>query len=760
MCFPNPNEGVKQGRSRERDRLVKAFALLATALVFSLFGFTSRAHGAVTMLPPTSITASSALLQASIYSGDAATTTYFEWGLTTNYGNTTPNIPLPPAPYPTSIAQPIGTLLANTTYHARAVATNENGTRFSTNISFITASGTSTTLTNGSDAELRAAIANCGTVLLDFDGTVNITNAITISCSVTLDASGHAVTLSGGNSNRLFNVQAGASLTLINLTLANAQLRGTNGNPAFGFFPGQGGQPGQSVEGGAILISSATLVVENCTFTNCSATGGDGGDAPQRPQLPGPGGTAMGGAISARSSSLVFSNCTFAKNTASAGWSGFAQYSFSPTRNPASGIGGAIVAIGSMVNVFTCQFRTNQATTSGGALDGSGAGSMSVADSGFSGNAAGFWGGAIDLNGGNLSIQGSAFEGNSAFGVFYYFPSRGGALCVLTGNVQVFHCNFANNRCAGTDEQPTAAGATAAQNGFGGAVTLLAGTTAISHCGFRNNSVFGGNGRSPGWAYGGALYNDGGTMITNCTFASNQARGGSVPFPYVGVGSSRGGALVSGANSLTLASCTIATNKATDAKTNSSSGGGINQSGNGTITIINSVLAGNAANTNANGNASGAITDGGHNLSSDATPAWTSGTSLNNTDPLLLPLADNGGPTLTMALRVGSPALNNGDPVNFPPIDQRGFPRPGGGGPDIGAWEGAGGHVTLTMLRENPSTNLLTWPTDNGSFYRVEAALELNQWVVLASNLVGNGSPSQFRHTNAVVRFFRVATEP
>jgi hypothetical protein len=47
-----------------------------------------------------------------------------------------------------------------------------------------------------------------------------------------------------------------------------------------------------------------------------------------------------------------------------------------------------------------------------------------------------------------------------------------------------------------------------------------------------------------------------------------------------------------------------------------------------------------------------------------------------NTDPLLGPLQDNGGPTLTRALLPGSPAINAGDP-NFtpPPLhDQRGTP--------------------------------------------------------------------------------------
>ena len=53
-------------------------------------------------------------------------------------------------------------------------------------------------------------------------------------------------------------------------------------------------------------------------------------------------------------------------------------------------------------------------------------------------------------------------------------------------------------------------------------------------------------------------------------------------------------------------------------------------------------------------------------------------------DPLLGPLTDNGGPTLTHALQTGSPAINRGDPA-APPQDQRGYGRLGV--PDVGAFE-------------------------------------------------------------------------
>lgn len=58
-------------------------------------------------------------------------------------------------------------------------------------------------------------------------------------------------------------------------------------------------------------------------------------------------------------------------------------------------------------------------------------------------------------------------------------------------------------------------------------------------------------------------------------------------------------------------------------------------------------------------------------------------------DPLLAPLADNGGPTLTHALLAGSPAIDTGIVLSAVDWDQRGdgYPRTVGNGPDIGAYE-------------------------------------------------------------------------
>ena len=80
----------------------------------------------------------------------------------------------------------------------------------------------------------------------------------------------------------------------------------------------------------------------------------------------------------------------------------------------------------------------------------------------------------------------------------------------------------------------------------------------------------------------------------------------------------------------------------------------------GTLTVQSCILAANAASDT---NVFGAIVDAGYNLNSDATGVLTSGTSLNNTNPDLGTLGNYGGPTPTIPLLAGSPAIDAADPA-------------------------------------------------------------------------------------------------
>jgi hypothetical protein len=89
-------------------------------------------------------------------------------------------------------------------------------------------------------------------------------------------------------------------------------------------------------------------------------------------------------------------------------------------------------------------------------------------------------------------------------------------------------------------------------------------------------------------------------------------------------------------------------------------------------------------------NDGGTVTSFGNNLSSDDGGGYLNGPGdLINTDPLLGPLQNNGGPTFTHALLPGSPAIDAGDPNFTPPPsnDQRGCPRVINGRVDIGSFE-------------------------------------------------------------------------
>ena len=207
-------------------------------------------------------------------------------------------------------------------------------------------------------------------------------------------------------------------------------------------------------------------------------------------------------------------------------------------------------------------------------------------------------------------------------------------------------------------------------NAVGGALTISSSTISGNSAGIAGDYFWGG-GRGRGIANGGTL------TINKCTISGNTAWGG-----YGAVG---GGIESSG--TLTINNSTISENSAHG--THFSSGGGID----GAATLQNSI----AAYSPWGGNCSGSMTSLGYNLSSDNTCNFTNTGDLNNTDPMLGTLQYNGGPTQTMALPSGSPAVDAGNPSGCTDSlghllnsDQRGKPRPDPedtGGCDIGAYE-------------------------------------------------------------------------
>jgi hypothetical protein len=211
--------------------------------------------------------------------------------------------------------------------------------------------------------------------------------------------------------------------------------------------------------------------------------------------------------------------------------------------------------------------------------------------------------------------------------------------------------------------------------------------TALGNDGFA--VIFGGV-VATGNGLGGGIYNLGDLRMTNTTLFANQAVGGSqAPGSLsIAAGLARGGGLFQAGGSVALVHVTLSSNSASGGiglpNTNTALAlAGDIFSTNGTVTLWNSIVA----NSPSGSNCFGTLIDGGHNISWDGSCNFSALGSLNNTDPKLSDLGDFGGPTPTLALLEGSPALDAADAAFCPATDQRGFPRPYGPVCDIGAFE-------------------------------------------------------------------------
>src|SRR5262249_35574821 len=175
---------------------------------------------------------------------------------------------------------------------------------------------------------------------------------------------------------------------------------------------------------------------------------------------------------------------------------------------------------------------------------------------------------------------------------------------------------------------------------------------------------------------GGGFENAGVASLTNVTVSGNATSG-------------RGGGIFQAASGgkLTLRNVTIADNSAAIAA------GGVQDMSSAVHTeLINTIVAANVAP--ASGDCNGTLTSDGFNLVQDVAGCTIAGDPTGNilgAAAHLMPLADNGGPTRTMALRNSSPAIDAGSNAACPATDQRGLARPRDGGAglvcDMGAVE-------------------------------------------------------------------------
>ena len=563
-------------------------------------------------------------------------------------------------------------------------------------------------LTSCDEPGLRAAVNAGGAFTFACDGKISLTQTLEVSRDVTLDGSGHQVIISGGNAVRIFSVTNGAKLTLINLTIADGRQRGTNGV--------SGSWDGESVSGAAINNAGGTISLFSCVLTNNSAIGGDGvGDLGT---TVGRGGAARGGAVFNSGGTFQASNCLFRANSVFGGTGGLPQ-----GLHPSSGgdggeaLGGAIFTQTASMKLFATSFLFNSATGglaggnpsrsigygtcgsgNGGALCAS-TGSIIVADCNFNDNAAigaslswhgtatgSGLGGAVRIASGSLVVSSTTFSNNLAWGGYRYRSGtpgegHGGAIC-NDGSVLIDKCTFLRNQ------------ATAGASGYGkGGAFFGNGMDVISSSTFVSNSAVGGDGWSSSVIFpmapglpgsGGAIYASAALRVTNSTFFGNTSRGGLGSFDVGGTGA--GGGIWCGAGGFVV-NTTMAGNSAMGGPSNagpSQSGpsfGGAVYSTSGLLSLGNTILS----ESTSGGNCSGQLIDLGGNLSSDVSCNFP--TSANNSETMLGSLGDYGGPTMTMALLEGSPAIDGGVDGIASTVDQRGRARPVGAHVDSGAFE-------------------------------------------------------------------------
>jgi hypothetical protein len=525
-------------------------------------------------------------------------------------------------------------------------------------------------------------------------GTINLTGALpNLTHSISIAGPGVAsltVRRDTGGYYRIFTVDSGKTVSLAGLTIAN----------------------GFSYSGGGGILNSGTL-----TLTNATVSGNSG---------------AVGGGVANTSDgTLTLTNVTISNN-----------------------MGDSPAVYGAGITTYGTATLTNATVNgnTGPGIESKGGGTVTVNNSTFSGNG----GAGIAINGTvtNCTISGNGGAGIGINGTVTNCMISGNAGPGIGINGTVTDCTISGNGGLNTEYgsgiviygTATVTDCTISGNGnlyLGGGIYIYTGATLTL-----NNSTVSGNMVGPVGdtsGYGAGISNFGSLTLNNSTVSGNtsldtlndEGAGGGIfngagtvtlnnstvsgnSIRYILDVSGYGGGIWNGAGTVTLNNSTVSGNSA-------SGGGGIVNSTHvfppsggsspATLTLNNSTVSGNfafggggiynfstlqARNTIMAGNTapfapdlSGNLGSLGHNLIGNTQGgSGFDPSDLLNVDPMLGPLQDNGGPTWTMALLPGSPALNAGDPTELGVPDQRGVVR--SGGVNIGAYQASATAFMLT----------------------------------------------------------------
>ncbi len=369
-------------------------------------------------------------------------------------------------------------------------------------------------------------------------------------------------------------------------------------------------------------------------------------------------------------------------------------------------------------------------TIAGGNVSGSSggianSGTLTLVDGTVRGNTASLDGGGIG-NVGTLTLTNSTVCGNSAGGSGggINLPGTGGIGTVTLTNSTV--CGNTGGGIANGGGTVTLTNSTVSGN-TGTGISIGAGSLTIT------NSTVSGNAA----VSGGGIINNGVAALTNSTISGNSATSGF------------GGGIYN-LGQLTLTNCTIANNMA------GNFGGGIYgdvfSRKNPTTNLKNTIVASNTTASSSGPDLSGTgFISHDFNLIGNTSGVSFTGTTthdITNVNPLLGPLANNGGATLTHALLAGSPALDAGDDsVTGTPLslstDQRGagFARKVDGPDadtistvDIGAYEMQGPLGNITDKTTNEDTPIFV-PFDPGDPTSISSVTASSSNPTLVSNM-------------------------
>lgn len=610
---------------------------------------------------------------------------------------------------------------------------------------------------------------------LVYPATITLNTEIAIiGKNLTIDGPGVSnLSIDGGLATRLFYVE-NSSFNMNNLSLNNA-FTSSYGSAVYAWMCNVSMSDltvdGNSSGEGAIYLEESTGTLSDLYFSNNVANWG-------------------GAALDFYYSQFTVSNCTFDSNSASDGGaflSYFSSYVFDNCvfEFNSGNNGGAIASYNDAASQITnSNFLLNTSTASGGAIYVRNNSSILEIQSSIFENNSALNGGAIYNYNCTLELSDSDFIGNQATnsgGALYGFmnsintinssnlennvaqTSEGGAIYLRNSNntLNISNSNILNNSAVykgggvfvdefnaslDINNSVFSGNITSDPTSRGGGVYVWSVTQVqISNSNFNNNNA----------GYGGGLYiNECNLNMSNSSVYNNTALvdgGGMHLITWGTITSSTisgnnanvGGAMLMGIYDLNLNSLTISGNTTT-------TGADIRDFGSASHTIKNSILDCSFEQTSP-----GVITSLGNNVCSNTSMSafLIQPSDLNNTDPMLGPLQNNGGATLTHAPLCGSPCINTGA-VDAPTFDQIGNARDGQA--DRGAYEfqtiiiDVTAQPIATTVCKNASSQFEVSATGVDSYEWQESTDGGSNWMSLSDNATySNTSTSNLTITSS-----------